>query len=333
MIRSIFISSAEPYSGKSLVTIGVFETILRKTPKVAFFKPIIREPRKPGDQDKNIELIRSRYELPQSYEDSFAFYRKEAQQLLGQGDYDTFIERVLAKYKALEEENDFVICEGSDYIGEGSFFEFDINALIAKNLGLPTLIIGQGNGRAFEEIINPVKMAVETFLEQDTRIIGVIINRVQEERVAEIKKLLNKLPANTGFKAVIPANAILSSPTLAEVADQLNARVLFGEDKLDNLAMDFQSVAMMLSNYLKYMKEGSVAITPADRLDIIMGALMANRSQNFPHISGMILTGGQPDKVVMQVLAGLPDIFPVLSVDTFTFQTSLNASRVVSTIT
>ncbi len=333
MIRSIFISSAEPYSGKSLVIIGVFETILRKTPKVAFFKPIIREPRKPGDQDKNIELIRSRYELPQSYEDSFAFYRKEAQQLLGQGDYDTFIERVLAKYKALEEENDFVICEGSDYIGEGSFFEFDINALIAKNLGLPTLIIGQGNGRAFEEIINPVKMAVETFLEQDTRIIGVIINRVQEERVAEIKKLLNKLPANTGFKAVIPANAILSSPTLAEVADQLNARVLFGEDKLDNLAMDFQSVAMMLSNYLKYMKEGSVAITPADRLDIIMGALMANRSQNFPHISGMILTGGQPDKVVMQVLAGLPDIFPVLSVDTFTFQTSLNASRVISTIT
>ena len=70
MIHSIFISSAEPYSGKSLVTIGVFEAILRKTPNVAFFKPIIRNPKKKGDEDKNIELIRSRYELPQTYKES-----------------------------------------------------------------------------------------------------------------------------------------------------------------------------------------------------------------------------------------------------------------------
>ena len=36
MIRSIFITSAEPYSGKTLVAIGLFEAILRKTKKVAF---------------------------------------------------------------------------------------------------------------------------------------------------------------------------------------------------------------------------------------------------------------------------------------------------------
>ncbi|VAW29633.1 hypothetical protein MNBD_BACTEROID06-1086, partial [hydrothermal vent metagenome] len=53
MIKSIFISSAEPYSGKSLITLGVYETILRKTPKVAFFKPIIRD-QADGEKDKNI---------------------------------------------------------------------------------------------------------------------------------------------------------------------------------------------------------------------------------------------------------------------------------------
>ncbi len=334
MIRSIFISSAEPYSGKSLVTIGVFEAILRRTPKVAFFKPVIRNPRKKGDQDKNIELIRSRYALPQAYEESFAFYRTEAHDLLGKGKYDDFIDRVLSKYKALEEKNDFVICEGSDYIGEGSFFEFDINALIAKNLGLPTIIIGQGNGRAIEEIFNPVQMAIEAFQEQDTKIIGVIINRVKPGRVKEIKQAMRQLPDDIGFLSVIPANDILSSPTLREVAEQLDAEILFGEQHLDNLATGFQSVAMMLNNYLKVMKEGSVAITPADRIDIVMGALMANHSKNLPHISGMILTGGsKPAKTVMKVLAGLPDIFPILAVDTYTFQTSVNAGNVVSTIT
>ena len=333
MIHSIFISSAEPYSGKSLVTIGVFEALLRKTPKVAFFKPIIRNPKKAGDQDKNIELIRSRYALTQSYEASFAFYRTDAQELLGRGDYDKFIDIILNKYKALEEENDIVICEGSDYIGEGSFFEFDINALIAKNLGLPTIIIGQGNGRALEEIFNPVQMAIETFHEQETKILGVIINRVMKNRVKEIQKELLDLPGDIGFKSVIPANDILSSPTLREVAEQLDAKVLFGEENLDNLATGFQSVAMMLNNYLKVIKKGSVAITPADRIDIIMGALMANRSTNFPHISGMILTGYKTSKTVIKMLKGLPTLFPVLKVDTFTFQTSVNAGNIVSTIT
>ncbi len=334
MIKSIFISSAEPYSGKSLITLGVFEMILRKTQKVAFFKPLIRD-KSSGSKDKNIELIRSRYQLPQSYDDSFAFYRKDAQKLLGKGKIDEFVETILQKYKKLEEANDFVIVEGSDYVGEGSYFEFDINALVAKNLGLPALIIGQGLGRAIDDIISPITMAVETFHHQDTKILGVIINRVIPERAKELKKVMaDQLPKISGFHSVIPIDAILSSPTLREVADQLGAHVLFGESNLDNLATSFQSVAMQLSNYLKIMKDGSVAITPGDRIDILMGALQANSSRKFPSISGMVLTGGyDPPKEITKLLEGLPNVFPVLSVKDYTFQTSVNAGNVTSSIT
>lgn len=334
MIHSLFISSAEPYSGKSLVTLGIFEAILRRTPKVAFFKPVIRDPKNSNDKDKNIELILSRYELEQSYEDSYAFHRRKVQKLIGKGKHDQFLDHVLEKYKALEEKYDFVVCEGSDYVGEGSFFEFDLNSLIAKTLALPTIVIGQGNGRELDEIFNPVQMAIEAFQDQDTKILGVIINRVFEERVDEIKKALDDLPINSGFHSVLPANNILSSPTIREVAEHLDARVLLGEENLDNLATSFQSVAMMLSNYLKNIKDGSVAITPADRIDIIMGAIEANRAKDFPHISGMILTGDfDPPKIVMDMLRGLPNVFPLLSVDTFTYQTSVNVGNIVSTIT
>ena len=334
MIKSIFISSAEPYSGKSLVTLGVFETILRKTPKVAFFKPMIRD-QSSGDKDKNIELIRTRYNLPQSYEDSYAFYRKDAQKLIGKGKFDDFVEVILQKYKALEEKNDFVIVEGSDYVGEGSYFEFDINALVAKNLGLPALIIGQGLGRAIDDIISPITMAIETFHHQDTKILGVIINRVLPERAEELRDDMKaQLPEISGFHSVIPIDTILSSPTMREVADQMNAHVLFGEENMENLATSFQSVAMQLNNYLKIMKDGSVAITPGDRLDILMGALQANSSINFPSISGIVLTGGfDPPKEVFKMLEGLPNVFPVLSVKDFTFQTSVNAANVSSSIT
>ena len=333
MIHSIFISSAEPYSGKSLVTLGVFETILRKTQKVAFFKPIIRD-QEDGKKDRNIELIRSRYNLPQSHDESYAFYRREAQELFGSGHIDEFIDRLITKYKALEEQNDFVICEGSDYLGEGSYFEFDINALVAKNLGLPVIIIGQGLGRKVEDIFNPINLAIESFHGQETTVLGVIINRVLEKRREEIIKVMKeRLPEDSGFHSVIPAQDVLSSPTLREVADQLNADVLFGEDKLDNIATKFQSVAMQLSNYFKFMEQGSVAITPGDRIDILVGALQANSSVNLPKIAGIILTGGlRPPEEVNKMLAGLTNVFPILAVDTFTFDTSVKAGQIESSI-
>lgn len=82
------------------------------------------------------------------------------------------------------------------------------------------------------------------------------------------------------------------------------------------------------------MKDGSVAITPGDRLDILMGALQANSSRNFPSISGMVLTGGyDPPKEVFKLLDGLPHVFPVLSVEDYTFQTSVNAGNISSSIT
>jgi len=333
MIKSIFISSAEPYSGKSLITLGIFEAILRKTKKVAFFKPIIRD-KDEGEKDKNIELILDYYNLDQSYNDSFAFKRTEAQELFGQDKQDEFIEKVINNYKALEEKNDFVICEGSDYIGEGSFLEFDINAFIAKNLGLPILIVGQGLGRSLKEIMSPVKMAIKAFDHQDTKIIGVVINRVKIERRNEVENALkNELSVSSSILSVIPTEEIISSPSVREIADQLDAKILYGEDKILNLVSNFQVVAMQLSNYLKYLKKGSMAITPGDRTDIIMGALQANQSTTFPHISGIILTGGiEPTEHVKQLLSGLPNVLPILLVDDYTFETSVKANQVVSSL-
>ncbi|MGB5770596.1 MAG: AAA family ATPase, partial [Crocosphaera sp.] len=43
MTNSIYISTIEPRSGKSLIALGIIELILRKTTKVGFFRPIIQE--------------------------------------------------------------------------------------------------------------------------------------------------------------------------------------------------------------------------------------------------------------------------------------------------
>lgn len=333
MIRSIYISSSEPYSGKTMIALGCFEMALRFTKSVAVFKPIIRDD-ETGYKDKNIELILSYHKLDQDYDSTYAFTRTQATDMLAHDKQDEFIDEIINKYKALEEKYDFIVCEGSDFVGEGSFFEFDMNAMIAKNLGVPVLVLGQGLGRDLSEILSPLQLTIQSYLAHNCQIIGTIVNKVKPERRAELMKVLKKeLPDNIGFLAAIPSDDTLSMPTVREVAEQMNAKVLFGENHLDNLVSSFQSVAMSLEHYLKYIRPGSMAITPGDRTDILMGALQANQSHAVPNISGMILTGGiLPSKEVRAILEGLPDPMPILSVPSFTFETSVRAEKVVSSI-
>ena len=333
MARSIYISSSEPYSGKTLVALGCFEVALRHTKKVALFKPVVRD-NETGHNDTNIELILNYHNLNQSYDSTHAIERTEALELLAHDKFDTFIERVINKYKELEENYDFVICEGTDYIGEGSEFELDLNALIAKNLGIPVLILGQGLGRDIDDILNPIQWAIQSYQDHNCKILGTIINKVQPERRLELlEKLRQELPESSGVLSAIPTNKVLSSPSVREIADQLNAKVLFGEAFLDNLVYDFQTVAMRLGNYFKYMTEKSLAITPGDRTDILVGAIQASMSSKRPNISGIILTGGMlPDIETMEVIEGLPLNIPILSVDEYTFETSVKAGQVKSSI-
>jgi phosphate acetyltransferase len=50
-------------------------------------------------------------------------------------------------------------------------------------------------------------------------------------------------------------------------------------------------------------------ITPGDRADIILGALQANESANYPAISGIVLTGNiVPDDSILMLIEGLTSI-------------------------
>lgn len=41
MTKTIFIATAEPYSGKSIIALGLVNMLLGKAQKVGYFKPII----------------------------------------------------------------------------------------------------------------------------------------------------------------------------------------------------------------------------------------------------------------------------------------------------
>jgi len=67
---------------------------------------------------------------------------------------------------------------------------------------------------------------------------------------------------------------------------------------------------------------------------VILSALQAHQSQNYPKIAGLLLTGGlKPPDSVDLLLTGLSDLVPILSVPMDTYQTAMRIGSVRSYIT
>lgn len=333
MTKTIFIASAEPYSGKSVIALGLINMLLAKTKKIGFFKPIISQ-QVPGAREKHIETILNYFSLPIAYEDTYAFNRQDVLQHSEAGDWGEMINTIIEKFKRLEDAYDFTVIEGSDFLGEGVAFEFESNAAIAKNLGAPVLTIINGENKSTAQIVSAALNVLRNFESREVQVLGIVANRVHQDQVEDVRQLLlMQLPSEI-MLTVIPWDKNLQSPTMKEIADSLDARVLFGSQLLSNQADHFITGAMMLPNFLNHIKENVLIVTPGDRGDILIGTLQANLSANYPKVAGIVLTAGtEPEEPVIRLIEGLQTIVPILSVKKGTFETTTAIGAIHSRIT
>ena len=332
MNKAIYIATSEHNSGKSIVTLGLMSMLIGKTAKVGYFRPII-EDFEDGKLDNHIETVISHFGLDIDFEDAFAITKSKLIKKKNKGKIGEVLDLIIEKYKRLEEQFDFVLVEGTSFSGEGTVIELDMNVLIAKNLGIPTIIVGSGVGKTLEELIDSLYLAYDSFKVKDVEVLAVIANKVQEKNIQLVTDgLKSNLPAEVLVNA-IPIISSLNNPTIKEIVDVLEAKVLFGADYLNNEVGNFSVGAMQLRNYLLHLKENALVITPGDRADIILGALQANESANYPTISGIVLTGNiLPEESIMKLIEGLTTVVPIITVEGGTYHITNKLGNIKSKI-
>ena len=319
MSKAIYIVTTEPNSGKSIISLGLMQLLLGRTAKVGYFRPIIDDVPE-GKTDNHIDTVLSYFNVDMKPEEAFAYTRSQVVQLKNLDKDDEIVGHIIHKYKTIEKKFDFVLVEGTDFSGEGAIIEWDINVLIAKNLGIPAVILASGKNKTLGELVGNLYMAYDSFKEKGVDVLLIVANKVQPENVSIVSEGLKEKLPNDVLVGTIPVNPILGSPTLKEIAQELDAKILFGEDYINNQVGSFSVGAMQLRNYITHLKDDSLVITPGDRADIILGALQANISTNYPSLSGIVLTGGLlPEESIIKLIEGLSDIIPILSVARGTF--------------
>jgi phosphate acetyltransferase len=325
--HNLYITGMESGSGKSIVALGLMETLAGRSKAVAFFRPIVGS----GDEpDAQIELIRTRYQLPTTYAEMHALSADEAHAMIAAGRHSELEQQVFDAYKRLEESFEVIVCEGTDYVGVLPALDLDLNASLAKQLGCPVLVVIRGS--SVPRIASAVRVARASLTKRGCELFGVIVNRVPPDLLAEMRA--HSVMYDPGEPMyVLREDPSLSHPTIAQVARQLNARVLVGEDgRLGQEVRAVRVAAMSVEHFLDDLVDGTLVIVPGDRADIVLASMAASRVPALPAVAGLVLTAGYPLAPPIKALLGEAP-FPVLEVDERTYATATAVHSISPMIT
>ncbi len=322
MNKAVYIATIEAFSGKSLISIGLMNELLTRKNKVGYFRPVIDDYPE-GKQDNHITTMIRHFHLDLSYRDAYGYSRSNLIDLLNKGGEKKILETIIRKYKKLEKKFDFILIEGSDFSGEGAMIEFELNVKLASNLSIPTILVSSGISKTFDEYVSNIKLAYDSFKDENVEVQAVIANKIKPKNLNSVIKRIKKVVDKETYVTAVPRDENLLKPSMRDILNYFDGKVLFGEKHLEQPVKQYEVGAMQLRHYLNRLRDKSVVITPGDRADLILGAIQADKSDAYPNISGLVLTGGiMPEKPVLKLIGGINPGMPIIVVKPNTFEAS-----------
>ncbi|MUN63245.1 phosphate acetyltransferase [Kocuria sediminis] len=326
MTQGIYVSAMTPQSGKSLVALGLADSLFRRTDRLGYFRPV-HLGRSPAE-DPMVQLMKRNFDLPdERCRGGLSLAR--TRELLAAGDHDELDSMAVSVYGEMARHCDVIVVDGTDLLAHNAATaEFDMNARMANNLGASVLaVIGADESESPEDVLNAIEVTRAELHQARCDIFAVIVNRARPEWVdrlsANASRGVRGLPVY-----VIAENAAVAAPTVAELRDRHG----FGDGpstvSLDRDVKGVKIAAMTVAHYLEQLADGDFVITPGDRSDIVVASLASALSPALPVPSGMLLTGGfGTEGRIQELTAAAP--FPVLTtgLDTYSAARAVSRSR------
>lgn len=320
---ALYITATGPTTGKSAVALGAMHMLSGTMGRVAIFRPIINEPQL-DDRDPDIRLMLEYFKLDQEYKDAFAYTQKEARDIINQASRNLLLENIIQKFKILLDNYDFVLCIGTDFLGKDPVFEFDLNAEIASNLACPVMLVTSGDNTASKDLADSLQLIMESLVPYGLDVIATVINRstLNQTELDEIRSILKRHYENSLIYA-IPNDPALGRATMNDVRKGLNAQIVNGEKLMDTPVGDYLVAAMHVDNFVGYIAQDQLVITPGDRTDILLAAIASRISSSMPNIAGVLLTGGlrPPESIIKLIDGGTGTPMPILLTSSHTYHT------------
>ncbi|WP_392564228.1 phosphate acetyltransferase [Orbus wheelerorum] len=343
MARTIMLIPTGSNVGLTGVSLGVIRAMERQGVKISLFKPVA-QPASGGDRpDQTTTLIQSNTSIPTNKPLKMSHVEK----LLGLNQQDVLMEEVIALYAEGSKESEVVLVEGIVPTANYSFAN-ELNFNIAKTLGAEIIFVMSMGSDTPDQLKERVEIARSNFggIKND-KITGVIVNKVNapidaqtlaRPDVVEIyhtpkydgKKIeIDDLRKYSPLPVLgcIPWNIDLTACRTIDMANHLAAKIVNEGEIKQRRIKHVSFCSRSVPNIISHLRPNALLVTSADRADVL--ATIALSVMNGTEIGGVLLTGGY--EIEPQVAQLCQQAFetglPVFSVDTNTFQTSINLQR------
>lgn len=323
MSHGIFVTTTTNGAGKSLVTLGLADSLYKRSGSIGYFRPIV-----PGDSvdaDPMVQLMRENYGLDAGLA-AGGVTAADARRLAAEGRSDEIHERCVALFDEMAENCSIIVVEGSDLAGADPGMELELNAELARHLGIPVVGVVSAAGLDDSGAADAVDLARRTLDESGVDLLAMMVNRADPARIDRIEAAIR--PGQHAWPVyVLPELPELALPSVAEIADTLGLTQVAGNLNLDRDVSEVKAVSMEGGNFLQILREGSLVLVSGDRSDAVLATVASSLAPEFPVASGMILTNGiEPNEQIRRMYAEAP--FPIFT----TFADTFGTARSVATV-
>lgn len=315
-MKSIFVTSVEPYSGKSAVCLAIGKKLLAKGLSVGYLKPLSTQPWRTSDgtlADEDAAFFCSELGLsvhPSELSPMIVTASALRSRLKGVGEEDP-LEKILAAAEKVAADKDLLILEGGASLRQGYAMGIS-NLRLAEAFGAPVLVM-----ITYHSEMQLIDDALASRKRLGDQSIGVLLNNIPDFAHQFIKEYAKPFLIENGVPVLgcLPHRPNLSALSVTELIDLLDAEVLTEYIDPGALVETFTVGAMTVDAALSRFRrqQNKAVITGGDRADIQLAALETSTVV-------IVLTGNlHPSPVVLHQAENLK--VPILLVKGNTMET------------
>ncbi len=267
-MKTLYVTSAETFSGKSALCVGLGVHLRQDGFKAGYMKPVnVNCPVIDGLAfDEDVFFAKQVYEMPEATEIlcPVALTPAKLEQQL-RGPEVNYEPKLMDAFKTVSAGRDVMVLEGGRSLREGYIAGLPpqrvVDLMDAQVLGVikydDTLMVDRA-------------MTAQNYFKD--RLMGVVINEMPRSQLEYMAEVVQPFFTRHGIATlgVLPKDQLLAAPSVRELADGLNAEILCAPDKLDELVEHMLVGAMSVESALSYFrrKPNKAVITGGDRADI-----------------------------------------------------------------
>ena len=280
-MKNLIITSTQESVGKTTFSIALAMRLKKEGYNIGYFKPLTS---KEDDEDAN--YAKTMLGMKEALEIIEPVVISEWEYDTTDNEIETHKKKIIDSYNSLKGSYDFLIIESARTMKYLSFLNLSAREL-AHMLDARVLLLVSGQT---DENFDNILLAVSYFNDINIPLLGAVLTLVSPEIVERFKTMICPILEKRHkmeIYGLIPNRQQLIAPTVAEVADFVGAKFLYGKNYAHKLVEDYQIGAMEPESALKFFRKTmhQAVITGGDRPALALAAMETD-------ISCLILTGG-----------------------------------------